>query len=121
MGLYRLIKGRSGEDEAARFLKARGFKILRRNYRCRFGEIDLVAADGETVVFVEVKTRSGSSFAEAAEAVNRKKMEHMTRASEFFLSEFGLLDHAARFDVVCIVKGERGTEIEHIQNAFEAP
>ena len=121
MVLSRLITGRRGEDEAARFLRKKGYRILKRNYSCRFGEIDLVARDGDTVVFVEVKTRRSSSFGPAAEAVDRRKMGRIKKASEFFLKEFNLTEHAARFDVVCIENREGGPCIELIKNAFGAP
>lgn len=120
MGLYRKIFGSRGEAEAERFLKKNGYKIIGRNYRTRHGEIDLIAREGDTVVFVEVKTRSNSSFGHPSTGVDLRKQKHMVLASTQYLAEHGLTESPARFDVVCIETKDGGLKAELIKDAFEA-
>ena len=110
--------GRRGEREAARFLKRRGYHILNRNYTCRAGELDIVAADGETLVFVEVKTRSGDAAGYPENAVDRRKRVQITRAARHLLARIDA-DPACRFDVVSVVLDGQGKHIEHFIDAFE--
>jgi putative endonuclease len=111
--------GDRGEREAARYLRRHGLRIVLRGYRTPRGEIDLIARDGDTLVFVEVKTRRQGV---PAEAVTPAKQLRLTLAALQFLTEHRLLDQRVRFDVVAIVwpEGGRGPVIEHIRNAFEA-
>lgn len=113
--------GRWGERAAARFLRRKGYKIVARSSRCRLGEVDLVAVDGRTVVFVEVKTRRSLDEDSPAVAVDFAKQQRLTRAAFTFLKARGLLEHASRFDVVAIIRPKvaRRPTIEHIINAFE--
>ena len=99
MSRYNKDLGDFGEQAAASFLEKRGFRIIERNYLVRGGEIDIVADDGGTLVFVEVKTRSSLKFGLPSEAVNHKKLEHMRCAAELYLSEHPT-DAEIRFDVV---------------------
>lgn len=114
--------GWRGERAAARFLRRRGYTILAHSDRSPLGEIDLVAVDGRTVVFVEVKTRQSAEDGHPAEFVDHTKQIHMTRAALAWLKRHRLLDHSARFDVVAVLwpDGARRPQIEHIPNAFEA-
>lgn len=117
--LNRLL-GDRGERAAARFLKRRGMRIITRGYRTKRGEIDLIARDGDMLVFVEVKTRRRG---EPAEAVTLRKQRRLTLAALHFLKKHGLLDKVrGRFDIVAIVWPDDRDEptIEHIPNAFEA-
>jgi putative endonuclease len=116
--LGRLL-GDRGERAAARYLRRQGYRILIRGYRTTRGEIDLIARDGETVVFVEVKTRRQGV---PAEAVTPEKQRRLTLAALEFSRQNGLLDTPGRFDVVAIVwPDDRQTPtVEHIRNAFEA-
>lgn len=113
--------GERGERLAERYLRKRGFQIIDRRARGGLGEIDLVAVDGRTVVFVEVKSRRSHACGHPAEAVTPTKQRRLTRLALAWLKRHDLLDHAARFDVVAITwpKGERPV-IEHFRNAFEA-
>lgn len=115
--------GQRGEDAAARHLKRLGYHILARHCRSRLGELDLVAADGRTVVFVEVKTRRSTDAGHPAEAIDERKERKLTRAALAYLKAQGLLNYAARFDVVAITwpDGARRPSIEHFQNAFSPP
>ncbi len=111
--------GGRGEDAAARFLRKSGFRVLCRNYRCDLGEIDIIARDGKTLVFVEVKTRVRRARAE--EQVNAHKGHQLTRAARHFLSRYGATPPAARFDVIGIVwPAGRDPQIRHTPHAFEA-
>ena len=115
----RKITGVRGEEEAARFLTRSGFAILDRNVRTRAGEIDLVAKDGETLAFVEVKTRSSSVCGRPSEAVDRRKQARLTRAAGAYLARTGRHAAACRFDVVEVWDDPGGgCRIEHIRDAF---
>ena len=112
--------GRAGEDLAARHLERRGFRILERGFRTRDGEIDLVAADGDTVVFVEVKARSGSACGRPAEAVDGRKQRRLLRAARVWLHRHGATEAPCRFDVVEVLSrpGQEATA-HHIADAFQ--
>jgi putative endonuclease len=114
--------GRRGEEAAARFLKRRGYKILARSSRLATGELDLVALDGRTIVFVEVKTRTSADVGHPAEAVDAVKQRKLTRLAVTFLKRHQLLEFPARFDVVAITwpDGRGRPTIEHFKNAFDA-
>ena len=105
--------GRYGEDAAAEFLRRRGFEILARNVRTALGEIDLVALDGEVVVFVEVKARRGPG---GLEAVDARKQRRLSRLALAFLARAGWLGRSARFDVIAV---EPGGACTHVANAFD--
>ncbi len=113
------LLGDRGERAAARFLRRQGLRVLLRGYRTRSGEIDLIARDGDTLVFVEVKARRQGV---PAEAVTLEKQRRITLAALHFLRKHRLLEVRSRFDVVAIVwpDDRRKPEIEHIRNAFEA-
>jgi putative endonuclease len=113
--------GMRGEDEATRLLKNKGYKILDRNYRCRFGEIDIVAREGDTIAFVEVKTRGSEDFGSPKEALDTRKRRHITRASMDYLNRHRRSGDAhIRFDVVTVEKKGDRFVLELIKNAFEA-
>jgi putative endonuclease len=114
--------GYLGERAAEKFLKRQGYKIVGRGQRWRGGELDLVAADGRTVVFVEVKTRRTMQFGRPEEAVDARKQHLLTRSALFYLKRHGLLEYQSRFDVVAVTwpHGVKRPTIEHFQNAFEA-
>lgn len=119
--------GHKGEKLAARYLRREGLKILARNYRCPTGEVDIIALDrstrnsdgAETIVFVEVKTRSTAQYVEPESAVDARKRRQLTRIAEYYLSHNDTNDYAARFDVVSVVirEGEK-PQIKHIADAF---
>jgi len=112
--------GKSGEDLACRELERRGYAIVARRYRVRGGELDVVARDGATIVFVEVKARAGRMFGDAVEAVTPLKQLRMTRLAEQYLMKHHLSDCPCRFDVVAIHYEDGGTRVELFQNAFDA-
>ncbi len=113
--------GRRGEEAAARYLASVGYRILERRYRTRAGEIDFIAEDGETLVFVEVKTRSSLSFGRPAEAVNVRKRARIAGAASLYLARRGSPDRSCRFDVVEVLEsGGAPPRIRLIRDAFES-
>jgi len=115
----RIALGRLGEDLARERLKDLGYRILKTNYRCPLGEIDLVARDGDFLVFVEIKTRKNESLGQVKEAVTRRKQTQLSKVALAYMKSNNLWGSKARFDVVAIglIDGKR--EIEIIRNAFE--
>lgn len=116
----KLAVGRLGEDEAVRFLKKNGYKIIERNYRCRHGEVDIVAMDGSTLAFIEVKTRASDRFGSPAGSVDAIKQRHITLASMYYIAEKSLGEVQARFDVVSVEMTGEGFTTSLIKDAFEA-
>ena len=113
--------GAYGEERAARYLRWHGYRILERNYRCRTGEIDIIARKGSYLVFVEVKLRRDDRFAEAREFVTAAKQRRILSAAQLYLSAHPDWDLQPRFDVLEIYapQGERGRlRIHHIEDAF---
>ena len=112
--------GLRGEDAAAKYLKRQGYHILARHVDVRVGELDIVAVDGRTVVFVEVKTRTSTDAGTPADAIDEHKQQRMTRAALAYLKSHGLLEYSARFDVVALTwpRNARRPTIEHFENAF---
>ena len=118
-------KGKRGELAAAAFLRKKGFRILCANYHCRFGEIDIIAADTYYISFVEVKTRGAGSLFEPREAVDYRKRERIIRTAEIYLMNTpGTQKLQPRFDVVEIILKKtpdfKVDEIRYIQDAFSA-
>ncbi len=114
------LLGDRGERAAVRYLKRQGYQILARQYRTDLGEIDIIALDRQTVVFVEVKTRKSAAKGQPYEAVTDQKQKQITRLAVAFLKKHQLLQHSARFDVISIVwlAEQKQPEIEHFENAF---
>ena len=114
--------GQLGEAAARKYLRRRGYKILARGDCVGGGELDLVALDRRTIVFVEVKTRQSHDAGSPAEAVDAEKQRRLTRLALGFLKRYRLLEHPARFDVIAVTwpAGKRRPAIEHFKNAFEA-
>ena len=112
--------GQRGENVAARYLRNSGYTIIVRNFRCNLGEIDIVAKDGKTLVFVEVKTRTEDEPT-PEDQVNTVKRHQLTKAAKLYLTRYGIPQPPARFDVVAIVWPEgREPQIRHTPHAFEA-
>ncbi len=119
--------GLAGEQAAARYLQSLGYRIIAHSHRQRLGEIDLIAVDGQCVVFVEVKTWSSDVDGDPSLAVDRRKQERLSRAALIYLKRHHLLEQPCRFDVVSIVwPTDRSSQrrvkpsIRHFMNAFEA-
>lgn len=113
--------GWRGERAAARMLKKKGLRIVTTGYRDRIGEIDIVALDGETVVFVEVKTRRHHGAGHPLEAVDERKQAQLVRLAHVFVRRHGLMEYRCRFDVIGVTWSDTdGPEIRHIPAAFQA-
>ena len=109
--------GQRGEKIAQSFLKEKGYNILHVNWRNRRAEIDIIALDGETLVFVEVKTRQTLNFGEPENAVNNKKQRSIIRAANAYVLKYGF-ENDARFDIISIIVEKNATVINHIVDAF---
>ncbi len=114
--------GQAGEHLAASFLKEKGHTIIQQNYRCKAGEIDIIAKHESYLVFVEVKTRSNSRYGMPEEAVDFRKQRQICKAIRYYLHQNNIDNQDIRFDIVAITlsaKGEKRPVIEHITNAFD--
>ena len=111
--------GKKGEELAAAYLAETGYRIIECNYRCCFGEIDIVAWEGDTLVFAEVKSRRTEAYGAPQLAVGRQKQDKISRIALNYLSEKHMHRHPARFDVVAVKLLPAGTRIELIRDAFE--
>jgi putative endonuclease len=114
--------GNRSERAAERFLKRLGYRILRRNYLCPSGELDLVALDGRCLVFAEVRSTANPDSERAALSIDREKQRRMTQAALHFMRRFRLRDPVCRFDTLIISwpDSEREPKIDHCPHAFEA-
>lgn len=112
--------GKSGESLACEELRRRGYEILETRYRTRYGEIDIIARDGQTTVFVEVKTRSGLRFGDGADAVTAWKQRRIAKMAVDYVSRQRLHDTPCRFDVVAVDISGGEQRIEVYSNAFDA-
>ncbi len=115
---HRQNLGKAGEDLACRELARRGYAILARRYRTRLGEIDIVADDHGTLVFVEVKTRAGERCGSPAEAVTGWKQRRLARMAADYLARQGVADRACRFDVVAVAIGSGRPVVSVFPHAF---
>ncbi len=113
--------GSRGEDLAVSFLEREGYRILKRGYRTRYGEIDIIAADGEIIAFVEVKMRRGERFGSPSEAIDGRKQRQIARIARQFIASRRCEEKVFRFDSVLIVDRLNGTmTFELIKDAFRA-
>ena len=110
----KISEGALGEEEAVMALKRQGYKILERNHRTRFGEIDVIAEEGGALVFIEVKKRNTGRFGDALSAVTRTKQRHMVKSALWYLKRHRCFDRRVRFDAV----GLDGSRVKIVKNAF---
>jgi putative endonuclease len=111
--------GRKGEEVALRFLKKKGYRIIEKNYVCKMGEMDIIAKEKDTLAFIEVKTRTSTEFGPPQLAVTPSKQRQLSKVALSYLNKKQLNDVKARFDVVAILLGQKGEEIELIKDAFD--
>lgn len=114
MGNYKQEAGKKGEDIAAAYLEELGFSVVERNFYAAHGELDIIARDGDTTVFCEVKLRRGSAFGNIAESITPAKKRALMRTAEVYAQKHGLLNSPMRFDVILI---SDNFNIEYIKNA----
>lgn len=110
-------KGQAAENFAAEYLKAKGLKLISTNYRSRFGEIDWIMQDGQSLVFIEVRLRKSKIFGGAEASITASKQHKIVTTAAYYLQQHG--DQACRFDVILMDK-EDARHIDWIKNAFEA-
>ena len=110
-----MIRGDADEARAAAYLESRSLRIVARNFRCKAGEIDLIAMSGQTTVFVEVRARTSDRFGGAAASITAAKRRRLVNTARYYLAQTGG-DRACRFDVVLLSGAAR--ELEWIQDAF---
>jgi len=115
----RKTTGERGEEIAAGFLEKHNFRIIQRNFRCRCGEVDIIARDGKTLVFVEVKTRRNATYGLPQLAVTPFKQRQISKAALTYLSKNRLMKEDARFDVISVLLLDSSPVIDHIRNAFD--
>lgn len=113
-------RGDSAEDLAASHLEAEGFRVLERNFLCRYGELDLVAERGELLCFVEVRMRSTAVWGDPAHTVSHAKQRKVVRAALHWLFRHGGPPRDVRFDVISVTGRGPDARLEHIPNAFDA-
>ncbi len=111
--------GKKGEEVAIRFLKKRGYRLIEKNYVCKMGEMDIIAKEKDTLVFIEVKTRTSTLFGPPQLAVHSSKQRQLSKVALNYLKEKKLEDVKARFDVVAILLEQKGEKIELIKDAFD--
>lgn len=112
--------GAFGENIAAEYLAECGYRILERNFSCKSGEVDIIAVQGDAVVFIEVKTRSSEIFGLPSEAVSSTKQMRIVRTALYYLQKNKLLDYMCRFDVIeIIVDEENNYRVNLIKDAFQ--
>lgn len=112
--------GKAGENVALAFLRRKGYRVRETNFICHLGEIDVIAEDGDEVVFIEVKSRRSASYAMPEESVGRKKKARIISIAEFYAESRGLDGRDMRFDIIAIAYDDvkNGWEIEHMADAF---
>ena len=115
----RLELGHLGEEMALKEVKRLGYKEIERNFRCPLGEVDLIAKDGDTLVFLEIKTRKGRSLGYAKEAVTERKKRQISKVALTYMKDRRCFGVKARFDVVAVSLGQDKPKFEIIKNAFE--
>lgn len=113
--------GAEGEEAACRYLKRRGYRILERNYTVRGGELDIIAMDGDELVFAEVKTRTSTSMGLPSDAVNSFKKQHIIYTAKHYIAKKKLYDIQVRFDVIEVMPQKgilKRYSVNHIKDAF---
>jgi putative endonuclease len=109
--------GRQGEEIAAKYLTDKGYKILQRNWYCSTGELDIVAEDDNTLIFVEVRTRRGDHFGTAEESITPDKQARLVELAQSYLQEITPLHQSWRIDVIAVHLGRGLPQVNHIENA----
>jgi putative endonuclease len=112
------ILGKYGEDVAANFLLDRGYSILERNWRCEFGEIDLIAQHKNSLIFVEVKTRSGNGFGHPFEAITKSKVSRMRKLAASWLESHDCNESSLRLDAIAVLVQNGKVAVEHLKQVY---
>lgn len=110
------LLGTIGEQKSCDYLTEDGYEILEKNYRCKFGEIDIIAKKGGLIIFIEVKTRSKNNFCEPEESVNDFKIRHIRNCANYYIQQKELGDYEFNFDVISIIVKDRTMSLKHFRN-----
>lgn len=118
---HRKELGFKGEDIASNFLKKKGYKIIQRNYKCKYGEIDIIAEQNKVIAFIEVRTVQSENFGIPQDFITNIKTDHISKSALNYIKKENLFEHSCRFDFIAITFSHTLSEpkIEHIENAFE--
>lgn len=116
--LYKKDLGNRGEEQATLFLENKGYFIVDRNFKCRSGEIDIVAKKNREYVFIEVKTRTSKKYGRPIEAVNKNKIKHIINTSKYYILKNNLQNFFIRYDIIEIYYKGNKILINHIKNVF---
>jgi len=118
---FRKKIGNEGEKLAEKYLKRKGYKIIQKNYRCKLGEIDIIAEQNKVIVFVEVRTKQSEKLGLPQYSINTAKKGQISKAALWYIKEKKIVNQTCRFDVIAITYPSNSQEphIEHIENAFE--
>jgi putative endonuclease len=119
-GESRRERGDEAEEAAAQLLERQGYRIRHRNFRCPWGELDIVAEKGEVVCFVEVRMRTTAAWGDPAHTVSFAKQRRVVKAALHYLLRAGLRERMIRFDVISVVGEGKGATLEHLPDAFDA-
>jgi len=115
---YKKRVGNKGESIAEDYLKRKGYEIIHRNYRCRLGEIDIIAKDDDTIVFIEVRTKQNRNYGTPQDSVTPMKMDKISKTALSFIQGKNLTGFSYRFDFIAVTYSQGKPNIEHIENAF---
>ena len=119
MTFARINTGKQGEKIAASYLKKHGFKITEKNYKTKYGEIDIIGQDRDCISFIEVRSKNTDKFGLPEDTIDRKKQAQLTKMALSYIKRYGLEDRSCRFDVVCVENvNSRSPRIRHIKDAF---
>lgn len=116
MSQYQKNLGKIGEEKAVSFLKKQGFSIIRKNFQTRLGEIDIIAKKDSSIHFIEVKTRTSDKKGQPYEAVNKRKINHLKKAAQFFLLKSNLKNYKLKIDVISIIIKDNNEELKFFEN-----
>lgn len=116
MTVERKMVGKKGEEAARYLLEEKGYRIIETNYRCPLGEIDLIAAEGKTIVFVEVRTKTGMAFGSPEESINTEKSRRLYRLAQYYLKVNSKNEHPVRIDLVAIMMDRTSLAVKSINH-----
>lgn len=116
MTMKRRQVGLAGEKEARNYLESKGYEIIETNYRCPLGEIDIIAREQETIVFIEVRTRTGLAFGGPEESINSKKAHQMRRLAQYYLKTISVNERPCRIDLVAVRLKKNDLTLEHLNH-----
>lgn len=120
MTFFRQATGKKGEDEAVKYLKKIGMSIICRNYRCKLGELDIIAEDDGVLVFIEVRSRRTTGYGLPQETIDLRKRTQVRKVAQYYLLKENLIDRDCRFDVLAVQLDGKGKLIktDYFKNAF---